>query len=263
VATAFERAAERVVLLGTEPLRRAADAARAIGAIEEAAGIALHVVSHDEEAYLTLLGVTGGRPLEAELAVVDVGGGSTEVVDARSDGRVTVDAVAIGSARLTAGLVTHDPTTRREIAALHAEAAARVAALPGSAARDFAAAGGTASNLVRVLGPVHAGAAPEAPGTTGGGSLEERLLTRARLDEALEILLSAPSGDIAERLGLNPVRARILPAGAAIVRAILDRYGAASMRVADEGLREGAILAVAHAGPSWRDRLPGLVAGWE
>jgi exopolyphosphatase/guanosine-5'-triphosphate,3'-diphosphate pyrophosphatase len=256
VATARARGAQGIVLLGTEPFRRASDAARAVGQIELATGSGFHVISHDEEAYLTLVGVTCGRPLEAELAVVDIGGGSTEVVDARPGSRVSVDAVPIGSARLTAAVIEHDPPTRREVEALRVEAAEHVAALPGSAARDIVAAGGTASNLAKVLDPIVG--APD-----GGRPTADRYLTRPRLAEALELLLAAPSQEVAERHALNPVRARVLPAGAAILGAILDRYGVDVVRVADEGLREGAVLAMAHAGASWRDRLPSLVMGWE
>ena len=57
-------------------------------------------------------------------------------------------------------------------------------------------------------------------------------------------------------------RTRILPAGVAILEALLDRYGLAELIVSDAGLREGAILAVAHAGAGWRDQLPWLAHGW-
>ena len=66
----------------------------------------------------------------------------------------------------------------------------------------------------------------------------------------------------AERHGIKPIRARILPAGAAILDAILERYGVQAIRVSEAGIREGAILAVQHSGPSWRDRLAELAHGW-
>ncbi len=254
-ATARDHGATDVTLLGTEPLRRAGDAARVVAEIALATGAGLHVISHEEEASLTLIGVTSGRPLETELAVVDIGGGSTEVVDARPGRPIEIDGIAIGSARLTAAIVEHDPPTRDELAALRAEAAARVAALPRSTARVIVAAGGTASNLAKVL---------DLAGVreTTDDSPRDPFLTRRRLEAALEILLAGRSAEVAERFQLNPVRARVLPAGAAILEAILDRYEAPGVRVVDEGLREGAVLAVSHAGASWRDRLPALVAGW-
>jgi exopolyphosphatase/pppGpp-phosphohydrolase len=44
--------------------------------------------------------------------------------------------------------------------------------------------------------------------------------------------------------------------------AILERYAAASIRVSESGIREGAILAVEHAGRAWRDQLADLARGW-
>jgi exopolyphosphatase/pppGpp-phosphohydrolase len=71
------------------------------------------------------------------------------------------------------------------------------------------------------------------------------------------------SAEAAERHALRPQRARVLPAGALIVDAILERYGVERLRVCDEGIREGAVIAAAKAGSDWRDRLTSLVAGWE
>jgi exopolyphosphatase/pppGpp-phosphohydrolase len=67
---------------------------------------------------------------------------------------------------------------------------------------------------------------------------------------------------VATQYGLRPARARILGAGAAIVEAIMTRHGVAEVRVAEGGVREGTVLAVAHAGLAWRDQLEHLAHGW-
>ena len=104
---------------------------------------------------------------------------------------------------------------------------------------DIVAVGGTASNLIKVL----------------PAAMLDRTLTRERIAEVQSILASEPAAVAAERHLINPLRARILPAGGAIMDAILERYGAASIRVSEAGIREGAVLAVEHGGRSWRDRL--------
>ena len=88
------------------------------------------------------------------------------------------------------------------------------------------------------------------------------MLTRERIAAIQSILATQPAAAAAVRHTINPVRARLLPAGGAIVDALLERYGASAIRVSEAGLREGAILAVDHGGPSWRDRLPDLAHGW-
>ena len=93
-------------------------------------------------------------------------------------------------------------------------------------------------------------------------AMADRTLTRERVALIQTILAREPAAAAAQRHVINPVRARILPAGAAIMDAILQRYAATSIRVSESGVREGAILAVEHAGPAWRDRLADLAHGW-
>jgi exopolyphosphatase / guanosine-5'-triphosphate,3'-diphosphate pyrophosphatase len=241
--------AETVTFVGTEPFRRAADAATVFGSLE-AAGWPLHVVTHEEEALLTLLGATGGRPVEVETAVVDVGGGSSDLALVGPGHPAIALGIKAGSDRLTRALVAHDPPRRDEIEAIRHRARELFAAAPAAVVGDVIAVGGTAGNLVKVLASIDA---------TDDGAW----LTPARLDHAIDVLIGAPSGENAERFVLNPIRARLLPAGAAILEAILDRFGVEGLRAVEAGMREGTVLAIARAGIGWRDALPALAAGWE
>ena len=127
------------------------------------------------------------------------------------------------------------------------DAANRVVAdAPKAAPADVVAVGGTASNLLKLL-----------PATA-----VDRMLTRRRITVALAMLAVERSAEAAARHVIRPERARILPAGAVIVDAILEHYGLDRLRVSEGGMREGAVLAAAKAGPAWRDRLPVLVHGW-
>jgi exopolyphosphatase/guanosine-5'-triphosphate,3'-diphosphate pyrophosphatase len=245
--TARRLGASAITLVGTEPLRRASDSARAVHDVMRATGVPFHVVSHEEEAYLTLIGVTAGRAVTREIAVVDVGGGSSEVVLVGPDRPARAFGIQVGSARLTARYVTDDPPTAAEIFELRRTAHDLLASAPDAHPRELVAVGGTASNLLRVL-PVAA---------------LDRTLTRRRLRQALEVLMTETSALAAERHAVNPVRARILPAGAAIMEAILARYGLERLHVSEAGVREGTCLVTAHAGPAWRDRLEALAHGWD
>jgi len=244
--TARRMGATTLTLIGTEPMRRTADAPAILAAVQHAAGLPVFVVSHEEEGHLTLLGVTLGRRVTGELAVVDIGGGSSELVLAGPDRSPHTTGLAIGSARLTARVVTHDPPLASEIAALRAEARAAVESAPAGRPRQIIAVGGTASNLVKVV----------------PAAALDRLLTRARLGEAMDVLASEPFAHAAARHSINLTRARILPAGAAILEAVLERYGLDRLRVSEDGIREGAILAVARGDVAWRDRLAELALGW-
>jgi exopolyphosphatase/guanosine-5'-triphosphate,3'-diphosphate pyrophosphatase len=208
--------------------------------------VPFHVVDHDEEGLLTLLGVTGGRPMDAPMMVVDIGGGSSEIVLVEPDGTVSLGALQLGAARLTQELVRSDPPSLGEIEALRARVREVVSALPELHPGEIVAVGGTASNLLKLL-----------PATA-----IDRMLTRRRITVALAMLTVERSSEAAARHLIRPERARILPAGALIVEAILERFGADRLRVSDEGIRSGLLLATTAAGAGWRDQLPRLAAGW-
>ena len=235
-----------VTFIGTEPIRRAADASRIVQEAVTAARAPMHVVSHEEEAYLTIIGVTEGLPVTQETLVVDIGGGSSEFCVVDPERRPVAAGLRLGSARLTDRFVANDPPLAAEVDRMRAAAVDAILRAPAALPAEIVAVGGTASNLLKVL--------PEAR--------IERVLSREQLREAIGVLLAEGAALASQRHGINPIRARILPAGAVILEAILDRYGVGQVRVSDEGVREGTIRAVVHAGPTWRDRLPDLAHGW-
>jgi exopolyphosphatase / guanosine-5'-triphosphate,3'-diphosphate pyrophosphatase len=238
--------ASSVTLLGTEPLRRAADGARIVDEVERATGVPLLVLSHEEEAYLTMVGVTSGWPVENETLVVDIGGGSSEFCAVAPVGSPRASGLRIGSNRLTTRYVANDPPTRAEIETMRAASDEILRGAPNSQPADLAIVGGTATNLLKV---------------TAAGATDP-VVTRARVAEALETLVEAPAASIAERFLINPRRAPLLAAGAVIVEALMRRYEIDRIRASEASLREGALLAVDHAGRAWRDRLPELAHGW-
>jgi exopolyphosphatase / guanosine-5'-triphosphate,3'-diphosphate pyrophosphatase len=245
--TARRLGASAIVLLGTEPIRRAADASRIVAEVGRGTDLPLFVLSHEEEAYLTFIGVSGGWPVEHETLVVDIGGGSSEFCAVHPDGPVRAAGLRIGSNGLTRRFATTDPVDEAAFGAMAAAAdASLVGAIPAEPA-EVVIVGGTASNLLKV---------------TADGN-RDPILTSTRLEEATANVRSAPAAEITTRFAVNPKLGPLLAAGAVIVGALMRRYGVDRLRVSEASLREGAILAVDHAGPAWRDRLPSLVHGWK
>jgi exopolyphosphatase / guanosine-5'-triphosphate,3'-diphosphate pyrophosphatase len=235
-----------VTVVGTEPIRRAADGPAIVRHVAEETGLALHVLTHEEEAYLTVVGVTEGQPVADETLVIDVGGGSSEFCIVRPDGPPRAAGLRLGAARLTDRHATHDPPTADELLDMLEDARRLVASAPPADPKEIVAVGGTVSNLLKVI---------------RYGQSEGRL-SRDETARALTLLAAEPAALSARRHAIKPARARILPAGAVIVDAILRHYGMDSLRVSEAGIREGAILAASHAGHAWRDRLPVLAHGW-
>lgn len=245
-STANDLGAATMTFIGTEPLRRAADGARIVEEMHLATRLPLQVLSHEEEAYLTVIGVTAGWPVEHETLVVDIGGGSSEFCVVAPGESPRAAGLRIGSNRLSTRFVTSDPVTRDAVAAMTAAADEILAEALSSDPAELIVVGGTATNLLKV---------------TAAGASDPRL-SRERIAEALDVLLADPAAVTSDRFGINLKRAPILPAGAAIVDALMRHYQVDEVRVSEASLREGAILAVDHAGRAWRDRLPELAHGW-
>jgi exopolyphosphatase/guanosine-5'-triphosphate,3'-diphosphate pyrophosphatase len=237
------------ILIGTEPLRRLADAARIIGEVSAACATPLHVLEHEEEALLTLIGLTAGRAVQAELVVIDIGGGSSEIVEIGPQRLAQATGVQVGAGRLTRRVIDTDPPTGEGIALLRAAAEEAFTWRPSRPPAEVVVVGGTATNLLKLL---RRGADAGWPDT----------LDRAALDAARAILRASPAELLAAQLGLREARIRLLAAGAAIIETVLERCTVDRVRVVDAGIREGAIIASSRAGSGWRDRLEELAHGW-
>jgi exopolyphosphatase/pppGpp-phosphohydrolase len=103
-------------------------------------------------------------------------------------------------------------------------------------------AGGTGTNTNRLLGRLRL------------GQLDATLL-----DEAMTTLARRPVAAIAAETGMSERRIRQLPAGVALMEAMLGRYGLRRLLTSDASAREGAIHAAARAGDAWPERLSALI----
>ena len=238
-----------VTLLATEPLRRASNRTAFAKAVEATVGLPVHVLSHEEEALLTVLGVLGGRAPTTATLVFDIGGGSSELILLEPGADPVVGVLPVGSARLTASHVEDDPPTAEEVAALRTEAHRLLASMPVGHPRHGIVVGGSSTNLVRLT------AEEGDEDRADGGRID-----RARTQRAIDIVMAQPAGQLAATFGLREGRILQMAAGASLIEAALDCYGLASLEARDASLREGAIIARLIAADRWRDELGTLVA---
>jgi exopolyphosphatase/guanosine-5'-triphosphate,3'-diphosphate pyrophosphatase len=241
--------ASEPIVMGTEPLRRLTDATRIVAEVSALSGVPLHVLDHEEEALLTLVGLSAGQAIRDELIVVDIGGGSCEIVEIGPGRLARAIGLQVGAGRLTRRIVDHDPPTDGELRALAEATDDAFGWAPSRPPTDVVVVGGTASNLLKL---VRRGGDPDRPDT----------LDRTALSLARRVIVSGPAELLAAQLGLREARIRLLAAGAAIVEVVLERCRVDAVRVVDTGVREGAIIAAARAGQGWRDRLEELAHGW-
>ena len=220
---ARELGASEVVAVATAAIRNATNRAELERAVEASAGVPLRVLSAGEEARLSFVGAarTLAEAAEAAIAVVDVGGGSTEIASGSSAGAVDWwCSLPIGSGVLADRQLRSDPPTTAEVETVRRSVDAAFAGLEPPAVGTAVAVGGTATSLLHVL----------------AGRLDHDSLERG-----LELVCGAPVATMAIRLGLDPERVRVLPAGILVLQAVSDGLRR-PLQVARGGLREGVIL---------------------
>jgi exopolyphosphatase/guanosine-5'-triphosphate,3'-diphosphate pyrophosphatase len=218
--------AERVLAIGTSAIRDAENGDAFLGEIEWSYGFKTRLLSGEKEAELTRRGVANGRVLGDETVVLDVGGGSTELITAHE--RTSLD---LGCVRLTERYLRADPPTAEELAA-----AARAVreALPALEPEDAVGVAGTITTLAALeLGRYD----PE--------QVHGHRLSREEVEAQLERLASVPLAERRELPGLEPERAPVIVAGAVIVREVLDRYELDGLEVSERDILHGAALAAA------------------
>ena len=221
-----KQGAERVLAIGTSAVRDADNGDAFLGEVEWSYGWKTRLLTGEEEANLTCKGVANGRPLDDATLILDIGGGSTELITAARC--VSLD---IGSVRLTERFLRSDPPTHVELEACAAEVQAALPDLEPTSAIGVA---GTITSLAALeLGHYDA------------EKIHGRRLSREEVETQLERLAALPLDERRRLPGLEPERARVIVAGAVIVDEVLKRYELSGLKVSERDLLHGAALVAA------------------
>jgi exopolyphosphatase / guanosine-5'-triphosphate,3'-diphosphate pyrophosphatase len=216
--TAESLGAERTLLVATSAVRDAENGEALLGEIEWSYGFATRLLSGDEEAELTRRGVGA---IAAETLLVDIGGGSTELVLGAFR-----TSLPVGSSRFT-------ERHGERVPALVEAAAALLPELRPSDAVGVAA-------TITTLAALDLGLEEYDSERVHG-----HLLTRDGARAQLERLAALPLEERRTVPALEPERAPVIVAGAAILVAILDAYDLPAIRASERDLLDGAALAAA------------------
>jgi len=232
--------AAAILAVGTSALREATNRAAFLTAARDDAGIEVTVIPGEEEARLGLLGVRAGlRGAPARLAMMDIGGGSTELLLADGETILAAVSTGLGVVKLTESCLHTDPPLPAELETVRRKASgrfdrARTAELRGMPPGDVLV--GTAGTVTS-LAAVDLALAPYDPVRVTG-----HRLTRVRIAETVDRLASLPLADRRRVPGLEPARADVIVAGGVICLAAMDALGFSELTVSDGGLREGILL---------------------
>lgn len=222
---ARELGASEVHGFATAAVRRAGNGAELLTAIRDACGLEVRILSGAEEARLAFLGVSGTLETQpdGELGVVDVGGGSSELVVGVAPDRVSwSNSFALGSGDLADEFLRSDPPSTHELELARRRVAEVLDGLVVPHPPSAVAVGGSATSLR----------------TLAGGVLDEAAFKRT-----LSVLTSARAAEVARRFALDQERVRLLPAGLLILQKASELFGAA-LEIGRGGIREGVLLEV-------------------
>ncbi|MBF4162900.1 Ppx/GppA phosphatase family protein [Nocardioides acrostichi] len=219
----------------TSATRDAANAAEFAAGVEQRLGVVPDVLTGAEEAALSYAGATRGVRRPDPVLVIDVGGGSTELVLGSGETPDAASSMDVGSVRLTERHLADDPPTAAQIAAAAADV---------DAALDQALAAGVdpaaAATVVGVAGTVTTLAA----GVLGlteysREAIDGAVLSYADLEALTQHLLTLDAAGRRELAWLHPGRADVIVAGAVVLARVLARTSATELVVSESDILDG------------------------
>jgi exopolyphosphatase/guanosine-5'-triphosphate,3'-diphosphate pyrophosphatase len=223
VRLAQELGAETIRSVATAAIREAPNGELVAKKIAEVSGVGVDILSEEEEGRLSFIGATKtlGHPVEGKVGVVDVGGGSTEVILGSIAGGVEkVRSWRVGSGVLADELICSDPPSAAEIRKVRDRIDDIFEGVEIDRPAQAVAVGGSATSLRRLVGAV---------------------LEYETLERGVRVLSSDPAADVARRFELDPQRVRILATGVLLLEKVSELLGQ-PLQVGKGGLREGVIL---------------------
>ncbi len=227
--------------VATSAARDASNGAAFLATVEERFAVGARVISGDEEARLTFAGATAAREdADRTLLVVDIGGGSTELVAGRrGEVRFRVS-TPVGVVRHSERHLATDPPGPGELDALAADVRATLADALPDAVRE------TLDGVVAVAGTATMSAAMDLRlEPYDADAVEGHVLDRQTLQGLLDRLAPLPLTDRQDTVGLDPERAPTIVAGLAILLEVLTVTGAGAVEVSDHDVLWGQALDVA------------------
>lgn len=232
---------EAAAAVATSAVRDAVNREEFLDLVRREAGFQVEIISGEEEARRTMLGIRSGLPPGVtDLLALDIGGGSTEFILDRSGQPPVVRSINIGVVRLSERMLRSDPPTTGEVSDardwVRRETNATIAEMPRSPGLTFIGTAGTITALAAM--------AQQLPAYEPA-RIHNCTLTLDRVRELEQQLLSRSKTQREGLPGLERGREDVIAAGAIILRTVMETLGMSNVLVSDLGLREGVLIHLA------------------
>lgn len=229
------------VAVATSAVRDAANRDEFLDRVKHEAGFEVELISGEEEARRTMLGIRSGLSHEVtDVLALDIGGGSTEFILDRPGQKPVVRSIDIGVVRLCERLLHHDPPTDDEVNQAHEwvarETKTAVADMGNYQMATFVGTAGTITSLAAMAQKLR---------TYEPARIHNFQLQLTTIQDIEYTLLSRKKTDRVDLPGLENGREEVIAAGAIIIRTIMETLGVSECLVSDLGLREGLLINLA------------------
>jgi exopolyphosphatase/guanosine-5'-triphosphate,3'-diphosphate pyrophosphatase len=228
---------EHIDAIATSAVRDASNGSAFIAELRERFALSARVLDGEEEARLTYMGATAAHPPSEPTLVIDIGGGSTELIVGSGREISFHTSLQAGVVRHTERHISSNPPTALELEALATDVRAliesAVAGQPGSTARAAIAVAGTPTSLASI----ELGLEPYDPAQVHG-----RTLTLASIQRLLSQLASSSLAKRAEIPGLHPDRAHSIVAGVVILVETMRAFDLKRIEVSEHDILYGVTI---------------------
>lgn len=233
VDIAASHGVERLFCVGTAALREAANSGEFLAAVRGAFDFDVEIISARDEARYTYLSVCDDHAVRSSaMTIIDIGGGSTEVISGTDRDFAGYVSLPMGSVRLTDAFISHDPPVREEmerVVSYVREHLLRVACPEDS---TLVGTGGTVTNIAAMVAGI---------GTYDKGVVHGFVIELGQLRELISFLAGVTSDVRRDVTGMEPGREDIIVQGAVILREIMEHGGFNRVTVSAAGVRYGVI----------------------
>jgi exopolyphosphatase/guanosine-5'-triphosphate,3'-diphosphate pyrophosphatase len=235
---------QATAVVATSAVRDAANRQEFLERVKREAGFAVEVITGDEEARRTLLGIRSGVPAGVtDILALDIGGGSTEFILDRLGRKPIVQSIDIGVVRLCERVLHHDPPTDEEVRQarewVNRETKTAMTDMGDYRQATFIGTAGTITSLSAMAQKLQ---------TYETARIHNYTLRLETIRELEYTLLTRTKAERVGLPGLEKNREEVIAAGAIIIRTIMETLGQQECLVSDLGLREGVLISLAMNG---------------
>jgi exopolyphosphatase / guanosine-5'-triphosphate,3'-diphosphate pyrophosphatase len=235
--------AEHVIAVATSATREAPNGKDFVREVEAQLGLQIDLIAGQEEARRIYLGVLSGLEFNHQPhIIIDIGGGSTELILGDGHDPRFLSSTKVGAVRLTNEFVTTDPISNREFDRMHAYVRGMLewpledlkASIKPGESIQMVGTSGTIESLIRLDAYETLGTAPT--------SLHGYVLTLERLQSFTQRMRKLSLADRAKLPGMSERRAEIILAGGLVLQEVMEELGMTKITSCARALREGIIV---------------------